>query len=131
MEEEIQARLSNALLLDGPMSQKLYEWEVAEHAPYWRTGMLHDKDDLLLVVTEHTGDVAMLLINKKGKLFINEAGRAELRRVWKTPGVYMNNMLLFIPQMATQLRSGELWVTGVRIMPDSPVRPGSKPKLLR
>ena len=79
--------------------------------------MLRDKDDFLIVVTEHSGDVAMLLIDKKGQLFINEEGRKHLRRKWKSPGVYTNNMLLFIPQMAQQLHGGEIWVMGVKIMP--------------
>ena len=99
------------------MAQALYEWELEEHVGYWRKGMLRDKDDFLIVVTEHSGDVAMLLIDKKGQLFINEEGRKHLRRKWKSPGVYANNMLLFIPQMAQQLHGGEIWVLGVKIMP--------------
>ena len=126
MEKDIQARLFNALLLDGPMTQALYEWELEEHVGYWRKGMLWDKDDFLIVVTEHTGDVAMLLIDKKGQLFINEEGRKHLRRKWKSPGVYANNMLLFIPQMAQQLHGGEIWVTGVKIMPGLRFKPNNR-----
>ena len=130
MEKGIQGRLFNALMLDGPMSQALYEWEIEEHIRYWRLGMLRDKDDFLMVVTEHTGDVAMLLIEKKGQLFINEEGRRHLRRKWKAPGVYANNMLRAIPRMAQQIQDGALWVTGVRVVPGLLSRPGTGPDFL-
>ena len=123
MKEAIQARLFNALLLDGPLSQALYEWEMEENLKFWRQEMLRDKDDFLVAVTENSGDVALLLIDKKGKLFVNEDGRRWLRRKWNTPGVYASNMLLFVPQMAQQLHEGEFWVMGVRILPDWPTRP--------
>ena len=130
METQIQARLLSALVLDGPMSQALYEWELEEHAAFWRKGMLRDKDDFLLAVTEHSGDVAMLLIDKKGRIFINEEARRWLRRKWKAPGVYPNNIALFLPGMARQLHGGDIWTMGVRVVPTAGTGAQQSPKWL-
>ena len=118
-------------MLDGPMSQALYEWEIEEHLRFWRMGMLRDKDDFLIVVTEHSGDVAMLVIDKTGKLFINEDGRRHLRRKWKEPGAYADNMLRSIPRMAQQIQDGALWVTGVKIVPGLLPRSGTNLEFLK
>lgn len=129
MEKAIQTRLFAALVLDGPMSQALYEWELEAHIRFWRKGMLRDKDDFLLVVTEHSGDVALLLIDKQGKLFINEDGRRWLRRKWKAPGVYAHNMQLFLPDMARQLHGGVVWTMGVKVVPTA--NPAGSPERLK
>ncbi|RZK17710.1 MAG: hypothetical protein EOO56_17385 [Hymenobacter sp.] len=115
MQNPIQASLHKALVLNGPMSLALYAHELREHVAYWRKGMRRDKDDFLLAITEHSGDVAMLFYSKKGELFMNEDAREQLQLAWKVPGVYTGNMMLMIPQMAQQLAQGEIWVTGVKI----------------
>lgn len=122
MEKQIQARLFAAFVLDGPMSQALYEWEMEENLAYWRKGMLRDKEDFLIAVTENSGDVAMIIIEKKGKVLVNEEARRWLRRKWKAPGVYTNNMALFIPDMARQLHEGNFWTMGVLVLPDAIAR---------
>ncbi|RZL13954.1 MAG: hypothetical protein EOO62_06730, partial [Hymenobacter sp.] len=108
MQNAIQTTLYNALVLSGKMSLALYAHELREHVAYWRKGMRRDKDDFLVVVTEHSGDVAMLFITKKGELFINEDAREQLQRVWDAPGVYLSNMLRLIPTMAQQLAKTSL-----------------------
>ncbi|RZK23992.1 MAG: hypothetical protein EOO56_03135 [Hymenobacter sp.] len=115
MQNPLQTTLYNALVLNGEMSLALYAHELREHVAYWRKGMRRDKDDFLVVVTEHSGDVAMLFITKKGELFINEDARQQLQLAWPAPGIYFANMLRLIPSMAQQLASGEIWVTGVKI----------------
>ena len=122
-EQAIAARLLRALVQDGPFSQALYEHELEEAIGYWRQGMRRDKDDFFLAITENQGDVALLLIDKKGRQYINEAGRHELRRRWSAPGVYERNMLLFIPDMARQLHGGDIWTMGVRVQPAPPQPP--------
>lgn len=114
MQKAIQTSLHRALILDGPMSLALYAHELREHVAYWRKGMRRDKDDFLFVATEHSGEVAMLFLTKKGELFINEDARQQLQLAWKAPGVYVGNMMLMIPAMAQQLEQGEIWVTGVK-----------------
>lgn len=120
MQQTIQISLFAALALDGPLSQRLYEREMAEHIGYWRQGMRRDKDDFFLAVNERDGEVALLLLDKKGQPFVNEQARRELRRRWGAPGVYASNMLLFIPDMARELAGDTIWTMGVKVMPTPP-----------
>ncbi|MGI4870290.1 MAG: hypothetical protein ACRYFX_03820 [Janthinobacterium lividum] len=113
----IEALLRKALVANGPMSLGLYEYELQEHLDYWREGMRRDKDEMLLVVTEMQGGVAMLLLDNKGQLFINEVARQELQRYWSHPGAYAHNMQLLLPQMAQQLAAGAIWVSGMKTQP--------------
>lgn len=116
-----QAGLVAALLFDGPLSQRLYQQEMAEHIDYWRQGMRCDKDNFFLAVNEREGEVALLLLDESGQQFVNEDARRELRHRWSTPGVYTNNMLLFIPDMAGQLAADTIWTMGVKVAP-TPLR---------
>jgi hypothetical protein len=115
MKKAIQAKLHKALLANGDMSYALYEYELEEHLDYWKAGMLRDKDEFLFVVTEHSGDVAMLLMTNKGPLFINEQAREQLQSLWKK-GAYEFNIRVLLPSMAAQLAGGDLWVNGVKTM---------------
>lgn len=108
----IAKNLENALVKDGKMRQELYEWEVEEHLAYFQSSLIEDNDDFLFVVTEHTNDVAMLLIEKSGKIHINEAAREKLKELWK--GAYLENMKMLIPEFAKQLHEGNLAVNGVK-----------------
>ena len=117
-------------MLDGPLSQALYEWELEEHLAFWRKGMLRDKNTYLIVVTEHSGDVAMLVIDKKGKVLVNAEARSWLRREYKTPDTYARNMAMVIPHMARQLHGGDIWVTGVRNVSDAFLGAAKRPKWL-
>ena len=114
MRRAIQNRLWKALVDNADMSHALYKYELEEHLDYWKAGMRRDGDEFLFVVTENRGEVAMLLITDKHKLFINELAREKLQLLWKSEGVYANNMKLMIPLMAEQLEAGELAVTGVK-----------------
>lgn len=116
MKKAIQNRLRQALLANANMSHALYKWELEEHLDYWKAGMRRDKDEFLFVVTENSGDVAMLLLTDKGELFINELAREKLQLLWNNAGVYERNMELLLPVMAAQLEAGELYVNGVRTM---------------
>ena len=117
-------------MLDGPLSQALYEWELEEHLAFWRKGMRRDKNSYLIVVTEHSGDVAMLVIDKKGQVLANEEARSWLRREYKTPDIYARNMALLVPDMARQLHGGDIWVTGVREVPDAFIGAAKRPNWL-
>ena len=66
--------------------------------------MRRDKDEFLLVVMAHSGDVAMLLLTAKGELFINELAREKLRAIWHPKKVYESNITQLLPR-ATSLRS--------------------------
>ena len=71
-----------------------------------------DQDDYIFTVTENNGDVAMVLIEKSGQVYINEQARERLQALW--PVGYTGNMKNFIPSFARQLSRGELPITGVK-----------------
>lgn len=109
----IAKNLEKALLQDGEMRQELYEWEVEEHLAYFQDSLIRDNDDFLFVVTEHTNDVAMLLLEKSGEVHINEAAREKLKELWKN--TYLGNMKMLIPDFAKLLDAEHLAVYGVKI----------------
>ena len=110
----IEKNLVKALLHDGEMAYALFQYELEEHVDEYLKSKKEDKDDYFFAVTEHTNDVAMLLIDKKNKVHVNEKARAMLKKYWKGP-VYAYNLKILIPQMVEQLSSGYLFVTGVKL----------------
>ncbi len=107
----IEKNLIKALIQNGKMAQALYEWEIEEHLDYYQKSLKKDNDNLLLVVTEHTDHVAMLLIERSGEIHINEAARDRLKVLWKDD-VYLYNMKILIPEFAQTLSEGNLAVIG-------------------
>lgn len=109
----IEKNLIKALIQNGEMVQALYEWEIEEHLDYYQKSLKKDNDNMLLVVTEHTDHVAMLLIERSGEIHINEAARDRLKVLWKD--VYLYNMKILIPHFAQTLSEGNLAVIGEHI----------------
>src|SRR5262245_38814114 len=71
-----------------------------------------DRDDYIFAVTENSGHVAMVLIEKSGHVYINEQAREKLQALW--PVGYTSNMKKLIPACAQQLHQGELPINGVK-----------------
>ena len=107
---EIHQLLFNALILEGEMAMSLYEYELVEHIDYWKDSLKKDNEDFVFVVTVNTGHVAMLLINKQEKLFINESARKQLQKYWKLN--YRNNIEMLLPNMVTDLANDCFALTG-------------------
>ncbi len=114
---QIENLLRTALLKDGSMAAALYDHELAEHLDYWYAGLLRDKEDFVFAVTEHSGDVAMVLITKAKEVYVNEGARAKLRALWPQPA-YTRNMKIFIPMMADELANNIFSVNGVKVVAD-------------
>lgn len=110
----IEKNLIKALLNDGAMEYALFEFELEEHIGEYLKSKQEDGDDYFFAVTEHTNDVAMLLIDKENKVHVNEKARAVLKKYWNK-SVYKYNMQILIPQMAEQLSKGYLFVSGVKL----------------
>ena len=110
----IEKNLIKALLNDGEMAYALFEYELKEHVNEYLKSKQADNDDYFFAVTEHTNDVAMLLIDEKNKVHVNEKARALLKKLWPK-SAYKYNMQILIPQMADELSKGFLFVTGVKI----------------
>jgi hypothetical protein len=70
--KRIEKLLKQALIHDGQMQYELYEYELEELLDEWKSSMAKDKDDYIFSVTENSGHVAMVLIQKTGEVHINE-----------------------------------------------------------
>jgi hypothetical protein len=60
----IEKNLKKALLEDGRLVDALFEYELAEHVGEYLKSKKNDRDKYFFAVTEHTNDVAMLLIDE-------------------------------------------------------------------
>ena len=112
--KKIQKHLEQALLHNGHMRNELYEYELEELLDEWKSSMAEDNDDFIFAVTEHSGDVAMVLIEKSGQVHTNERAREKLKAFWTA--AYDRNMKKLIPTFARQLNSGEIAVSGVKVV---------------
>lgn len=104
--------LKRALLNNGRMEYALYEHELEELLDELRSSMARDKDDYIFAVTENSGDVAMVLIEKSGAVYTNEQARERLKALWQA--AYKSNMQELIPVFARQLNNGDLPINGVK-----------------
>jgi hypothetical protein len=110
--KEIENRLIDALLNNGVMVQALYDFELTRQVDGLKKSMQEDNDDYIFTVTENNSDIAMLLIEKSGKLYINERAREKLKTFWLT--AYEKNIQRLIPMFTKQFLEGELPFAGVK-----------------
>lgn len=75
----IEKNLIKALLNDGTMAYALFKHELEEHVKEFMKSKKKDKNDYFFVMTEHTNDVAMLLIDSRNKVHVNEEARSVLK----------------------------------------------------
>ena len=110
--KKIEELLTVALLEGGAMQHELYEYELEDQLDDLRESLAEDDDDYLFVITENNNDVAMLLLEKSGTLFINEAAREKLKEYWQD--AYVTNIQDMIPTISQELADNELVVNGVK-----------------
>lgn len=115
--KEISELLSKALLQKGQMEHDLYKFELEEHLQKWYADLKADRNNFVLVVTENSGSVAMVLISKDKTVYVNEDGREKLSTIWKLN--YENNVRLLLPSMANDIDSGFFSVTGITVFDKS------------
>lgn len=122
--QRLENALKRALLAEGEMSPYLYELKLKPEISYLRKSLKEDKEDYVVCITSKchittdTYEVGMLLIGQssklqEGKIYINEAARERLEKLWKDN--YVKNMQLMIPAFASTLDEGELAITGIRL----------------
>ncbi len=115
---KIQKILEKALIDDGEMCQRLYEFELEESIDEFTQSMIRDNDDFIFAVTVHKNDVtlqyatAMILIDKEGELYVNEKARDWLQRIWEKQ--YVVHMKKLLPPFSKQLHSDVLPINGVK-----------------
>jgi hydroxylamine reductase (hybrid-cluster protein) len=110
--KDIKKLLEQTLLHDDIMHYSLYEYELEESLDEFKSSLEADQDDYIFAVTENSGHVAMVLIDKSGQVYINEQAREKLRTVWKD--AYNKNIRMLIPVFVRQLHSGVLPINGVK-----------------
>ena len=115
--KDIEKILQQTLLHDAAMQYGLYEYELEELLDELKSSLAADQDDYIFAVTENSGHVAMVLIEKSGQVYINEQAREKLQALW--PVAYTSNMKKLIPAFAQQLHQGELPINGVKTVGQS------------
>jgi hypothetical protein len=111
--KSIEKNLRKALLDDGPLARALFEYELKEHMDAYACSKHMDGDKYFFAVTEHSHDVAMLLIDEGDQLHVNEDARALLKKLWRD--AYRKNLEVLIPQMVEELNAGYLFTAGVKV----------------
>ncbi|MBW4656286.1 MAG: hypothetical protein KME20_25075 [Kaiparowitsia implicata GSE-PSE-MK54-09C] len=106
--------LKKALLENGDMAHALYEHELKEHIDDWYKGLKRDGGDVVFVVTENSGHVAMVLITRDKTVYVNEDARQELMKSWKVN--YAKNLEMLIPSMVKDLMDGFVAITGFKVV---------------
>ena len=104
------------------MEHGLYEYDMEEHLDEWYAGLIADGEELVFVLTENSGHVAMVLIMKDRTVYVNEDAREKLSQLWVV--AYAQNMKLLIPQMAEDIDRGFFSVNGVVVTNKSPQKLG-------
>jgi len=108
----IKKSLKNSLIKEGEMDYGLYEYELEELLDELKLSLAEDKDEFIFAVTENSNYVAMVLVEKSGKIYINESARDRLKELWR--GAYLSNMKKLIPMFARQLNDGSIPINGVK-----------------
>ena len=106
--------LKRVLLDDAPFVQALFDYELREHIEEYLESKHTDKDRYFFAITEHTNDVAMLLIDEQDTVHINEGARAVLRTLWRD--AYPKNVQRLTPKMVQDLQAGYLFAAGVKVV---------------
>ena len=109
--------LQHVLLDDAPYAMALFDYELREHIEEYLESKHTDNDRYFFAITEHTNDVAMLLIDEHDTIHINEDARAGLRRLWRD--AYTHNIQRLIPKMVHDLTAGYLFAAGVQVVESS------------
>ncbi len=113
MTKEIERVLKHALINNGDMALSLYKYELEELVDELRSSMDKDNDAFIFSITENNGDVAMVLIEATGKMYINEQAREKLKTLWLD--AYESNMKKLIPDFAKQLINNVIPINGVKM----------------
>lgn len=107
---EIANALRKALLKDGDMELSLYKSKLEEHVDEWYEGLKDDCESFVFVVTENSGDIAMIMIDQNKTVYVNEEARAKLSELWMKN--YIKNMKFLISRMADDIDYASISIIG-------------------
>ena len=115
--KNIKKQLEKTFFDDGEMHYSLYEHELEELLDYLKSSLKKDNDEFIFAITENNNHVAMVLIERSEKVYINELARDKLKKFWKKE--YLNNMKKLIPMFVEQLKNNEMPINGVKFLENS------------
>lgn len=111
----LRAALEQALLHGAAMSVALCTDVLMNAADELHVSLREDGDDALIALVAEDDAVAMLLIDKAGVHFRNEAALEQLRQMWRQH--YAANVQTVLPLFVDDLHQGMLAVAGVQWVP--------------
>jgi hypothetical protein len=111
----IRATLDQGLLHDAPMSAELCKDVLMDALDELEASLREDGDDALIAFVAEDGEMAMLLLDKAGAVYRNEAAREQLKLMWRT--YYATNLDKLLPIFVDDLSQGMLGVGGVQWVP--------------
>ena len=114
----IRAALEQSLLHGAAMSAALCEEVLMDAADELEASLREDGDDALIALVAEGHEVALLLIDKSGTHYRNEAAREQLKLMWRTH--YASNLNTLLPIFVDDLSQGLLAVAGVQWVPAPP-----------
>jgi hypothetical protein len=114
----LRAALEQALLHGAAMSAALYTDVLMDAADDLQASLREDGDDALIALVAEEREVAMLLIDKAGTHYRNEAALGQLRQMWRQH--YAANLQTVLPLFVDDLDQGMLAVAGVQWVPAPP-----------
>lgn len=114
----LRAALDQALLHRAAMSAALCTEVLMDAADELQTSLREDGDDALIALVVEDDEVAMLLIDKAGERYQNEAALGQLQQMWRQH--YATNMQTVLPLFVDDLHQGMLAVAGVQWVPATP-----------
>lgn len=108
----IRAALEQSLLHGAAMSAALYDDVLLDALDELEDSLREDGDDALIALVAEGDEVALLLIDKAGTCYRNEAARAQLQQMWRQ--LYAANVHTVLPIFVDDLHQGMLAVAGVQ-----------------
>lgn len=115
--KSLRAALEQALLHGAAMSAALCTDVLMDAADELEESLREDGDDALIALVAEGLEVALLLIDKAGTRYRNEAARAQLQQMWRSH--YAANLQTLLPLFVDDLNEGMLAVAGVQWVPVS------------
>lgn len=112
----IRAALDQGLLHGAAMSAELCQEVLMDVADELKDSLREDGDDALIAFVAEDGEMAMLLLDKAGAVYRNEAAREQLKLMWRT--YYATNLDKLLPIFVDDLSQGMLGVGGVQWVPE-------------
>jgi fructose 1,6-bisphosphatase len=110
--KDIKKALENTLLNNEKMDAELYEYEFEDLLDFLKESLRQSNDNAIFAVVVHKNDetrkhdTAMVLIEKSGKVHINEAAKKKLQDIWKDS--YSANIRSMLPDFVEQLTVGAI-----------------------